>query len=718
MQPLEPRPPVLPGQLDSSLLDDLPMAATAVDRQGKVIYANAAATALFAQPPEQLSGADLVQAVFEEAEQGSAQEVLNQALGGRAWSGDLSMMTATEGASLAHISCTPLRRDGQVAGALVIAQPVGPSPTGGGHDSSLGGRLTRLARVAAELVMADDIETVTKIVINHAGDAAGATIASLSLLVDPDTLVLQGLRGGLEGAASRWATFPLAARTPVGDAVRTGRQVLLVGKDQIRETYPDLESAAPGERTMICLPLKILARSIGAVSLSFPGLRHLDSAELEFLGILADVCAQALDRVHALDEAADHARKLTFLADASAELSSSLDYQTTLTKVARLAVPHFADWCAIALAEDGDLRTLAVAHVDPQKVALAEELERSYPPGRDADQGSYHVFRTGVSELIPEISDEMLVAGTEDDEHLGLARELNLRSALVVPLIARGKVLGVITWVSGDQGRRFGRADLTFAEDLARRAGSAIDNAQLHSETLQAAVRLQHAVLPDRLPEVPGWTVAAHYSPGGRTQVGGDFYDVVPLEDATMAVFVGDVMGRGVVAAAAMATMRAAVRAYLAVDPDPEVVMHNLDVMFSRYDISQLVTLVCILVDPVRDELRVANAGHPPPVIHRRGGDIEQLASPGEGPLGVPGIDRTSVVVPFLEGDTLIAFTDGLIERRTEDIDAGQRRLVEACGGLVGPDLSAALEELVDCVRDHTRNDDLAAVVARRTLPA
>ncbi len=140
--------------------------------------------------------------------------------------------------------------------------------------------------------------------------------------------------------------------------------------------------------------------------------------------------------------------------------------------------------------------------------------------------------------------------------------------------------------------------DLSFAEDLGKRAAIAIDNSELHSETLAAAVRLQHAVLPESMPEVEGWEIAALYSPSGRTEVGGDFYDAIPSADGRLAFFVGDVMGRGVAAAAAMAQMRSAVRAYVALDPTPEVVLRRLDRMLLQYGGEQLVTLVYLLADP------------------------------------------------------------------------------------------------------------------------
>ena len=323
-------------------------------------------------------------------------------------------------------------------------------------------------------------------------------------------------------------------------------------------------------------------------------------------------------------------------------------------------------------------------------------------------------MRTGVSQLIPEVTEEMLLAAAMDAEQLRLIRELGLRSALTVPLVARERVLGVLTWVSAESDVHYTEDDLAFAENLAKRAAIAIDNAELHSETLAAAVRLQHAVLPDRMPEIPGWDFTSHYSPAGRTEVGGDFFDAIPLGDGRVALFVGDVMGRGVHAAAAMAQMRAAVRAYAAVDPTPVRVMENLDRMFDQFPSDQLVTLVYLVADPVREELVVTNAGHPPPVLLRADGSTEQLPFADGVPLGTLPAGRKQSSVPFCAGDTLLAFTDGLIERRSEDIDRGQGRLLAALGALAEPDLSGALGRVVDEVRDPTRDDDVAALVARR----
>ncbi len=563
--------------------------------------------------------------------------------------------------------------------------------------------------------MANSVEAVSKTVVTHGADAVGAPLAVLTLLSDDGRSVrMVGLSGGRPGDAEAWANYPVTEHTPTTDAIRTGERLMLTGAQAIADRYPALDLAGRGSRSIVVLPLNNGTRSLGAVGLSFSEERELDSAELDFLDILADTCAQALDRIAAQEIAAIQSAKLAFLADAATVLASSLDYQATLTSVAWLAVPTFADWSAIDLVDDGRLRRLAVAHVDPAKVRLAHELAERYPADPDAPNGAWQVMRTGRSELIADITDEMLVAGAVDDEHLAIARDLQLRSVLTVPLVVRGRVLGVLTWVAAQADRRYSVDDVALAEDLAKRAAVAIDNAELYSQTAAAAVQLQHAVLPEALPELPEWDIAHFYSPSGRTEVGGDFYDVLPLEDGRMAMFVGDVMGRGVAAAAAMAQMRAAVRAYAAIDPTPDVVLAKLDLMYERYPTDQLVTLVYVLADPGRDELVVANAGHPPPLLLRADRSVELLPIADGAPLGVTSQERHQTTVTFRGGDTVVAFTDGLIERRDEDITQGQERLLKAVMCMKGADLTEALASTVEDVRDPSRDDDVAAVAARR----
>jgi PAS domain S-box-containing protein len=186
---------------------------------------------------------------------------------------------------------------------------------------------------------------------------------------------------------------------------------------------------------------------------------------------------------------------LRFLGDASATLTALVDYESTLQKVASLAVPYFADWCAVDLAEgSGLLRRVAVAHVDPAKVRLAQELEQNYPPDPQAPRGAYHVMKTGAPEMMAEIPDTLLVQAARDDRHLCLLRELGLRSYMCVPLQTRGKTLGVISFVAAESGKTYTPGDLAFAVELAQRAAIAIENAQLYS-SLREADRLKDEFL-------------------------------------------------------------------------------------------------------------------------------------------------------------------------------------------------------------------------------
>jgi signal transduction histidine kinase len=187
---------------------------------------------------------------------------------------------------------------------------------------------------------------------------------------------------------------------------------------------------------------------------------------------------------------------LAFLAEASSTLASSLDYHLTLAAVSKLAVPRLADWCAVDVVEpDGSLRRVAVVHTDPAKVALAYELQRRYPPDPETPRGVYHVLRTGQAEFYPEISDSLLEATGLDEEQLHIIRELGLKSAITVPMLARDRAFGAITFVLAESGRHYDEADLALAEELAGRAVLAIDNARLHQETKKANEELERRVL-------------------------------------------------------------------------------------------------------------------------------------------------------------------------------------------------------------------------------
>lgn len=695
------------------LLDAISAAVIATDLDGTIFYWNKAAEDLYGYSREQMLGASVTDLLVRSDEHDLAADIMRRVTAGRRWTGEFPVRAADGRTIRVRITNSPLVVDGRVVGVVGVAEDIAEMRAARAAAQLLSDRLTQLAKVTAELGTAPSVEAVSEVIVSHAADAVGAVVSVLAVRVDADTLAIVGRRGMPERLGEEWGTIPLTAPLAITEAVRTGTPVV-VDADEIKERFPHSPGAELGDAAAVALPLSLGDRVVGGILLTFRGRHAPDEREMEFLATAADACAQALGRIRATEAAADQATKLGFLATASAELSSSLDYQTTLTKVAKLTVPILADWCAVEVVEDGRLRTLAVAHVDPEKVELAEELQRRYPSDPQAATGAPNVVRSGVSELYPDISDEMLVAGTRDEEHLRLARELQLRSAICVPLTARGRVLGAFTLVSAESGRRYDADDLAFAEEVARRAAVAIDNAHLHSETRDAAVRLQRAVLPQAPLQVSGWDIAAHYAPAGRTEVGGDFYDTVPLDDGRIAVLVGDVMGRGVAAAAAMSQVRAAMRAYIAVDPDPALVLGKLDRMFAMYDTSQLVTLVYLVCDPATDTAVGVNAGHPPAVVVRASGTVEPAALSRGVPLGVGPEDRSATSVELFAGDTLLLYSDGLVERRGEDIDVGLARLETAAAGLADGPIDEQLERVVSGILDGERDDDVTALAVRR----
>lgn len=264
---------------------------------------------------------------------------------------------------------------------------------------------------------------------------------------------------------------------------------------RLDDTFGDLiRQLAP--RSLISVPLATRDEAMGVVSfLQSDSGRSFAPEDVDLAQEIGHRAAMAIENAKLYRQRAIAEERHRFLANASKVLDSSLDYQATLEALARLAVPILADWCTVdILDEDGLPHSLAIQHVDSQRVRWAKELNERYPPDPQADTGAAKVFRTGSPELYPDIPDELLAAAAVDEEHLRLLRQVGMRSAMVVPLNARDRTLGVISFIVAESGRRFSEDDLAFAEDLASRAALAVDNARLYGHAQQArqqAERLQ-----------------------------------------------------------------------------------------------------------------------------------------------------------------------------------------------------------------------------------
>jgi len=284
-----------------------------------------------------------------------------------------------------------------------------------------------------------------------------------------------------------------------------------------------------------------------------------------------------------------------------------------------------------------------------------------------------------------------------------------------VPLITGGRILGALRF-SFSQRRLFDDDERAFVLALAAQTAQTLQRTEVYAAERKASLDLQRALLPEDIPTLAGWDIAAHYSPAGGQEAGGDFYDVLKVSDGRVVAVVGDVMGRGVEAAAAMAQVRTMMRAYAVDDPDPVAVFEKVDGFFNAVDLAQLVTVMYFLIDTESGKVRIGNAGHLPPIVVDSHGSRVVPTTTGT-PFGVDGGPRrTSDVVEIGPGMCLIVATDGLVERRGEDIDVGiVRMLAAAASGPATEPADVLLKRvLVTAAPAKAQDDDVTVLVIRR----
>jgi PAS domain S-box-containing protein len=389
----------------------------------------------------------------------------------------------------------------------------------------------------------------------------------------------------------------------------------------------------------------------------------------------------------------------SFMAEASRVLASSMDYSETLKRVAQLAVPQIADWCGVDLLSDrGEIERVAVHHADPAKLALAEQLDRGYRPALDEPAGVPEVIRTGEARIFTDIQPDALAAYARDPEHLELLRAIGARAVIIVPMAGATKTIGAITLVSSESLRRLTHADLALAVGLGRRAGTAVENARLYTERTRIAHTLQRALLPESLPEVPGVEIQALYSAAGElNEVGGDFYDVFDYDDARTMLVIGDVCGKGPRAAGVTALARHTLRAAAIGEQSPADMLSTLHQALSRQPPGADLCTVCLIM-LVREaggaRLTIALAGHPPPLLIRSDGAVEQVGRSGTvlGVIDPISIDESEITLSA--GETLLMYTDGVIEAGRPDNLLGEQGLLELCAAAPGLSLINFLEHI------------------------
>ena len=427
-----------------------------------------------------------------------------------------------------------------------------------------------------------------------------------------------------------------------------------------------------------------------------------------------------LESERAARERAERAeRQAAFLAEVGEILASSMDYEENLARLVRVSVRAKATWCtAHLLGRDGSIRRLAVAHRDPARERLLRELEDRYPPGVDDARGAGTVLRSGRPELMREIDDELLRAAGRDEDHAELLRRVGMRTRMVVPIVVRGRMMGTLAFGRGDGERPYTLEDLRIVMEVARRAAVGIAHAELYRERSHIAMTLQRSLLPPRLPEIPGFELAARYRAAGEGfDVGGDFYDAFETRDG-WGLVVGDVCGKGPEAASLTSLARSALRTGAVVEDLPSRVLQvtNAAVMRERID-DRFLTALYMRLEPEAGRLLLANGGHPPLLVVRAGGEVEAVEHRGPIIGVLPDAAFEDTAIALGPGDAVVAYTDGVLDAGAPETLLRTEALVELLArdaGRTAAELAQALERVALDVSGGTPRDDIAVLVLRR----
>jgi PAS domain S-box-containing protein len=511
----------------------------------------------------------------------------------------------------------------------------------------------------------------------------------------------------------------------------------LLGRS-VRDAFPDYEELTTRVERVLATGEPLVSFDVSGTVPGEDGREHVWSLSAyrlvneggKVLGVALTSNEVTAARTLELERAA-LADRLELLAASGELLSGGLDEEAAIEGVLSLVVPAVAEWaCLHLLDESGAIRLAASRHEDAGQQQLLERVLAGVEIDTEQPFGAGRVIATGRAEDLRRMTEEALSTLAADADTVGHFQALPASNGIVVPLAARGATFGALslslradpeprhTVVVGEAEALVARGELV--SDIAARAALALDSARLYARQHEVAVTLQRSLLPQSLPSVPGWELAARYLPGAAgTEVGGDFYEAVIRLDGRLVFAIGDVMGRGIRAAAVMGQVRAALRGYALEGHSPATVLRRLNVMVTAMEDSSIVTCLVGTLDLSNGEVELACAGHLPPVRSSAVGACRVINLDTVGPpLGVLGAQygptRTRVPV----GGALVLFTDGLVEAREQPVDDGIATLCSILGDVLSAvpsaeEVCAAAVEKMG--RGEATVDDVAILAIRRT---
>jgi PAS domain S-box-containing protein len=514
------------------------------------------------------------------------------------------------------------------------------------------------------------------------------------------------------------AAHPLArdGGSALAEVVRTGVPLYrpLVDAPGPDEPWP-VVSAPHDDRSLIVSPMVSHRGVLGALALVAWSRRYTPD-DVALAQEVAHRCAAAVENAWLYRESEDARERLGLLARIGEQLASTVDMDDVARRVLDRVVPVVADFCVIATADRGVYRRFDVRHVDP---GIESAFRKEYV-GTTLDLDSPVPLARTIRTAEPVIIENLPAPRHKRDDPFEPVRTLGATSLVAVPLAVNRSVIGAIAFGYGPSQRRYNANDIPLVLDIARRVALALERAQQFLAERRTAETLQRSLLPDELPDLPAVTLRARYLPGGRAEVGGDWYDVVPLSEGRLGVVIGDVAGHGVRAAAVMGQLRNALRAFAGEGYAPAAMVQRLNRFVFENGPSDMATMCFAVIDPADGSVVAVSAGHPPVLLIPEHDPPRWLNGVGGPPVGVDPRAQYRVIESTLQpGDTLVLYTDGLIERRRESLDVGLQRLADAGAQVPFPaELDHVVDHLTTTLLADGGGDDDVAVLAVRFLGA
>ncbi len=672
------------------ILDVLPAAVVLIGADGLVAGWNAAAETLYGHARADVVGAPVLDVLFDADDQAAAHQLLAGVTEGRRWEGD-SRVRRRDGAFL--VSSFRLIPTG--GGAAWIATD--------GMDQGLAEqeRSVLLSAEHAARATAEEALGMLEAVL-------GATPVSIAVFdLDLRYVRVNDAYAELSGRrVEEHVGGTLGDVVPIQEEVAADLRRTIEGGQSIVGRVvelPQAAGAAPGTRyfSVSYFPVRTAGGALVGVGLSGVEITQLKQAEAERLVLLR--------------RAEDARQRLSILATASSVLTSTMDLDELLGGLAKVLAPDVADWCALALFGDaGQSEHFAISHHDQGR--LSEVLRAAAATGITvADLGwaarrwqGRLTGRTTIAAMLG-VDPSRLVPAVSS-----AALEAPLGASLIVPMENQGEALGALV-LGTDDGRELDEEDLGLAVEVARRTALAVVNARAFHQEREIAETLQRALLPTTIPAVDGLDLAVRYLPATHgASVGGDWYDVLILDEDTTGIVIGDTVGHDVSASTSMGQLRSALRV-VAHDgyESPGLTLSRVDRAMGSLGLTYATCIFGVLDRP-SSTLRWSNAGHPPPVLVREGS--ARLLDGASGiMLGVTdGVDGHDDSITLQADDVLVLYTDGLVERRGATLDAGFEHLREAAVALAGRSAEEVCEGLVNTLLAGSgREDDVAILVAR-----